>query len=215
MKFPFPLPDKPLVLASSSPRRAELLKKIGLDFRVHPSAVYEDDLLHLDPLAMVNALAQRKAATVGQQYERALVIGADTTVVLAGKNLGKPESHAEACEMLATLSGKTHLVYTGFALLDRPSDRSINEVEKTEVTFRRLSTAEIEAYVSTGAAMDKAGAYGIQDFSAVFTERINGCFYNVVGFPLTRFYLALRSLAQEKETPIKLELQRIKQQRIF
>ncbi len=192
MKFPFPLPHKPIILASSSPRRAELLKKIGLEFRVHPSAVAEDDLLHLAPLAMVKALAERKALAVARQFENALVIGADTTVVLAEKILGKPESPAAACEMLVLLSGKTHCVYTGFTLVDRPSQRMITQAEKTEVTFRALSLPEIAAYVNSGAALDKAGAYGIQDFSAVFTERINGCFYNVVGFPLTRFYLALR-----------------------
>jgi len=99
--------------------------------------------------------------------------------------------------MLTRLSGRTHVVYTAFTLHDRPTDRCVTEVENTEVTFRKLSAREIEAYVSTGAAMDKAGAYGIQDFSAVFTERINGCFYNVVGFPLTRFYLAFQKIIRE------------------
>lgn len=192
MKYPFALPNKPLILASASPRRAELLKKIGLEFRVQPSAVAEDDLLHLAPRAMVQALAERKAMAVAQTYASALVIGADTTVVLDEKNLGKPETPAAAREMLAQLSGKTHAVYTGFTLFEQPSQRKSTLVEKTEVTFRKLDAAEIAAYVSTGAAQDKAGAYGIQDFSAVFTERINGCFYNVVGFPLTRFYLALK-----------------------
>lgn len=197
MQFPFHLPPKPIILASSSPRRAELLKKIGLAFHVHPSAVDEDDLLHLAPVAMVEALAQRKAAAVAQAYEHALVIGADTTVVLDDVILSKPASHEDACEMLAKLSGRTHIVYTAFALLDRPSDRRLTTTESTEVTFRNLNAQEIAAYVSTGAAMDKAGAYGIQDFSAVFTERINGCFYNVVGFPLTRFYLALQDFVRE------------------
>lgn len=197
MKFPFSLPRKPIILASSSPRRAELLKKIGLEFRVHASAVDEDDLLHLEPVAMVEALAQRKAEAVGQEYQHALIIGADTTVVLADRILSKPESPAEACGMLSMLSGRTHVVYTAFTLLDLPTGRSKTGVEKTEVTFRELSAHEIETYVSTGAAMDKAGGYGIQDFSAVFTERINGCFYNVVGFPLTRFYLALQEFVRE------------------
>lgn len=192
MKFPFALPNKPIILASSSPRRAELLKKIGLEFRVHPSDVAEDDLLNLAPLVMVQALTERKAFAVARAYTHALVIGADTTVVLEEKILGKPDSPGAAREMLAQLSGKTHCVYTGFTLVDQPTQRKSTHVEKTEVTFRKLSAEEIAAYVSTGAAMDKAGAYGIQDFSAVFTERIQGCFYNVVGFPLTRFYLALR-----------------------
>ncbi len=197
MKFPFPLPDKPIILASSSPRRAELLQKIGLEFTVVPSAAPEDDLLHLPPPEMVKHLAQRKAKMVAEKYGNALVIGADTTVVLDEHILGKPVSPARAREMLAMLSGRTHQVYTGFALVDNSTQRMISEVEKTEVTFRRLSAHEIAAYVASGAARDKAGAYGIQDFSAVFAERLEGCFYNVVGFPLTRFYLALQRLLQD------------------
>ena len=196
MKFPWPLPDKPIVLASSSPRRAELLEKIGLEFRVRPSHVDEDDLLDRVPVEMVQALALRKAAAVAEAYRDALIIGADTTVVLGQKNLGKPLTPAEAAEMLAVLSGRTHEVFTGFALIDKPSGRQAVDVERTEVTFRHLHREEIAAYVSSGNAMDKAGAYGIQDFSAVFTERINGCFYNVVGFPLARFYVALREFSK-------------------
>ena len=199
MKFPFPLPDKPIVLASASPRRAELLKKIGLEFTVQPSAAPEDDLLHLAAPEMVLQLAQRKALAVAAQFANALVIGADTTVVLDDRIIGKPESPGQAADMLAELSGRTHQVYTGIALVGRPGPRIVDGVEKTEVTFRRLAPAEIAAYVATGAAMDKAGAYGIQDFSAVFTERINGCFYNVVGFPLTRFYLALQGFLADEQ----------------
>ncbi len=196
MKYPFSLPNKPVILASASPRRAELLKKIGLEFTVQASAAPEDDLGHCPPHDMVEQLARRKALAVADRFSNALVIAADTTVVLDQQVLGKPASLAQAREMLALLSGRTHQVYTGFAIVDQPSQRKISEVEKTEVTFRRLTPAEIAAYVETGAAMDKAGAYGIQDFSAIFTERINGCFYNVVGFPLTRFYVALRNFLQ-------------------
>jgi len=192
MKFPFALPDKPIILASASPRRAELLKKIGLEFTVQPSDVPEDDLLHYPPQEMVLQLAQRKALAVAARHLEAMVIGADTTVVLQQEILGKPASPAEAADMLGRLSGRTHQVYTGFVIVDRPSLRLCSGVEKTDVTFRQLSPAEIARYVESGAAMDKAGAYGIQDFSAIFTERIEGCFYNVVGFPLTRFYLSLR-----------------------
>ncbi|MGH7497111.1 MAG: Maf family protein [bacterium] len=198
MKLPFSLPDKPLILASSSPRRAELLRRIGLACEVQASAAPEDDLLHCPPREMVQLLAERKALTVAEKYERALVIGADTTVVLDQQILGKPASPAHAREMLAMLSGRTHQVYTGFALLDQPSRRLMTGVEDTSVTFRRLSPREIAAYVDTGAALDKAGAYGIQDFSAVFTERIEGCFYNVVGLPLTRFYLALQKFLEHQ-----------------
>jgi len=152
----------------------------------------QDDLLHYPPQEMVLQLAQRKALAVAARHLEAMVIGADTTVVLQQEILGKPASPAEAADMLGRLSGRTHQVYTGFVIVDRPSLRLCSGVEKTDVTFRQLSPAEIARYVESGAAMDKAGAYGIQDFSAIFTERIEGCFYNVVGFPLTRFYLSLR-----------------------
>lgn len=198
MKLPFALPDKPLILASSSPRRAELMRKIGLVFEVQASAAPEEDLLHCPPHEMVQQLAQRKALAVAEEHERALVIGADTTVVLDQQILGKPASPAHAREMLAKLSGRTHQVYTGFAIVDKPSQRMMCGVENTSVTFRRLSPGEIAAYVDSGEALDKAGAYGIQDFSAVFAERIEGCFYNVVGFPLARFYLALQEFLENK-----------------
>ncbi len=193
MILPIALPKKPIILASASPRRAEILKKIGLDFAIQPSAVDEANNAALPPAEYAVDIARRKARTVAAEVTTGLVIGADTIVVLGNEILGKPASETEAGEMLRRLSGKTHRVFTGFALCDRPSNREATGLEMTEVTFRALEEAEIAAYVRSGAAMDKAGAYGIQDASAVFAERINGCFYNVVGFPLTRFYLTLRS----------------------
>jgi len=193
MALPLILPDKPIILASASPRRAEILKKIGLTFSIRPSEVDEKDNDHLPPMDYAATLAQRKARAVASGIANGIVIGADTIVVLGKEILGKPVSETDAGEMLRKLSGKTHVVFTAFAIVDRPSNREIVEIEKTEVTFRPLQDEEINAYVRSGEAMDKAGAYGIQDASAVFAERLNGCFYNVVGFPLTRFYLALRS----------------------
>ena len=124
MKFPFALPDKPIILASSSPRRAELLQKIGLRFTVQPSDAPEDDLQHCPPHEMVEQLARRKALAVAAQHGNALIIGADTTVVLEGKILGKPDSPAHAREMLALLSGRTHQVYTGIAIVDKQIGRA-------------------------------------------------------------------------------------------
>jgi nucleoside triphosphate pyrophosphatase len=193
MILPIALPDKPIILASASPRRAEILKKIGLDFVVRPSDVDENNTATLPPAEYAVDLAKRKARAVAAKVAIGLVIGADTIVVLGNEILGKPSSETEAGEMLRRLSGKTHRVFTGFALIDRPSNREAAGFEVTEVTFRALEEKEIAAYVRSGEAMDKAGAYGIQDASAVFAERINGCFYNVVGFPLTRFYVTLRS----------------------
>lgn len=193
MILPLTLPDKPIILASASPRRAELLKKIGLNFTIRPSAINENNIPPLPAAAYVVELARRKAKAVAVTVARGILIGADTIVVLGQNILGKPTSEAEACDMLRRLSGKTHRVFTGLVLIDRPSNRETSAVEMTEVTFRELTEDEIVAYVRSGEAMDKAGAYGIQDASAVFAERINGCFYNVVGFPLTRFYVTIRS----------------------
>jgi septum formation protein len=193
MILPLALPDKPIILASASPRRAEILQKIGLTFSIRPSAIDEDNFPSRPPAEYAVELARRKAKAVAAGVIEGILIGADTIVVLGKEILGKPASEAEACDMLRRLSGKTHRVFTGFAIIDRPSNREATGVEMTEVTFRELEQDEIIGYVRSGSAMDKAGAYGIQDASAVFADRINGCFYNVVGFPLTRFYLALRS----------------------
>ena len=198
MILPLSLPDKPIILASGSPRRAELLKKIGLNFTIRPSAVNENNIPLLSPAEYVVELARRKAKAVAANVARGILIGADTIVVLGHNILGKPTSEVEACDMLRQLSGKTHRVFTGLALIDRPSNRETSAVEMTEVTFRHLADDEIAAYVRSGEAMDKAGAYGIQDASAVFAEKINGCFYNVVGFPLTRFYVTIRSFYESR-----------------
>ena len=193
MIFPINLPDKPIFLASGSPRRAEILKKIGLCFTIRPSDIDESQPVDSSPAEFTQDLAKRKARAVAAQINNGIVIGADTIVVLGDEIFGKPASEAEAGEMLRRLAGKTHRVFTGFAIIDQPSNREVTAGEMTEVTFRELDDAEIAAYVHSGEAMDKAGAYGIQDASAVFARRINGCFYNVVGFPLTCFYLTLRS----------------------
>jgi septum formation protein len=198
MNLPLFLPDKPVILASASPRRAEILRKIGITFTVQPSAVDENIILALPPAEYAVELAKRKAQAVAAKIPHGIVIGADTIVVLEKKILGKPISEADACAMLRSLSGKTHRVFTGFAIFDRPSNRETAGVEMTDVTFRELEEAEIAAYVRSGGALDKAGAYGIQDLSAVFCERLNGCFYNVVGFPLPKFYLALRAFYQPR-----------------
>lgn len=138
-------------------------------------------------------IALDKARDVASRTKDGIVVGADTIVVLGNKILGKPGTRAEARQMLRSLSGKAHFVYTGFAIIDANSGKTHSEVVRTKVWFRPLTAREIHQYVSSGSPLDKAGAYGIQDdFGAVFVERINGCFYNVVGFPLVRFYGALK-----------------------
>jgi len=193
----FDLKGRRLVLASESPRRAQLFRQIGLEFVVRKSGADEENDVPAEPKQHVLALSRRKAEHVAATEPDALVVGADTIVVIDGDILGKPASRQHAFDMLKRLSGRTHRVFTGFTVLDTRSGASVADVEVTEVHFRELEEDEIWRYIDTGSPMDKAGAYGIQDQSAVFVDRINGCFYNVVGFPLARFYLRMREfLAQ-------------------
>jgi septum formation protein len=184
---------KPLVLASRSPRRIQLLRQIGLDANVIPCDIPEDFDLSLAAPENARTLALKKAREVARGINGAFVIGADTIVTLDGVMLGKPTDPLDAVRMLESLSGKTHVVHTGYALVDRPSDASVTGVEETFVTFRDIPRSEIEEYVAGGSPMDKAGAYGIQDdYGAVFVTRIEGCYYNVVGLPLASLYTALQ-----------------------
>ncbi|HFE52425.1 MAG TPA: septum formation inhibitor Maf [Bacteroidetes bacterium] len=193
----FDLKGRKLVLASESPRRAQLFRLIGLDFVVRKSGVDEDNDVPQDPGQHVLTLSRRKAEHVAAAERKALVVGADTIVVIDGEILGKPSSPQQAYDMLRRLSGRTHRVFTGFTVVETQTGASVADVEVTEVHFRELEDDEIWRYIETGSPMDKAGAYGIQDQSAVFVDRISGCFYNVVGFPLARFYVRMREfLAQ-------------------
>jgi septum formation protein len=183
----------PLILASQSPRRKNLLRQIGLKFTVRPSHVPEDVLDHEAPEHNAKRIALSKAVEISRGVRNGIVIGADTIVVLGDRILGKPRTRDEAKKMLRSLSGRMHTVYTAFALIDARTRRKTVQIEKTKVWFRKLSRREIADYVASGSPMDKAGAYGIQDdYGAVFVRRVEGCFYNVVGFPLTKFYVALQ-----------------------
>ena len=184
---------KPLVLASRSPRRISLLKQIGMVAEIVPCDIDEEFDAGSTPADNASRLALLKARTVAGNIHDATVVGADTIVAIDGQMLGKPVDTDDARRMLRLLSDRTHTVYTGIALVDRPSDRFITDVEETRVTFRSLPEDEIAEYVAGGSPMDKAGAYGIQDdYGAVFVTRIEGCFYNVVGFPLSMFYTHLK-----------------------
>lgn len=178
-------------MASQSPRRAHLLSLIGFEFKVLPSNLDESLIKVPNPELHVKALSFSKAQKVSKSVIQGLIIGADTIVVLNDEILGKPDTPLEATKMLTKLSGQTHTVYTGFSLFEKPSGKIATDFEKTTVRFRELFDWEIENYVNTQKPMDKAGAYGIQDQSAVFVDRIEGCFYNVVGFPLSKFYTTL------------------------
>ncbi len=190
--------NKPLVLASASVRRQQLLRQIGLQFQVLETGIDETFDSSKGVNENVEWIAYEKARNAGENIQNGIIIGADTVVVLGNDILGKPKSFDEAVEMLSRLSGQTHLVYTGFCLIDKPSNLFVSAHEITKVTFRRLEAIEIEEYVKAGSPMDKAGAYGIQDdYGAVFVERIEGCYYNVVGFPLAKFYLVMQEFQQQ------------------
>jgi septum formation protein len=189
---------KRLVLASTSPRRIRLLRQIGINPEVIPSSVEERFVESLTPEDNARLLAQAKARDVGAKISEGIIIGADTVVVLDGQVLGKPQDAEDAVRMLTMLSGHTHRVITAFSLLDKPSNKQVTDAEETLVTFRSLSDEEIERYVAGGSPFDKAGAYGIQDdYGAVFVSRIEGCFYNVVGFPLARFHMTMQRFLSE------------------
>ncbi|MBK9246824.1 MAG: septum formation inhibitor Maf [Ignavibacteria bacterium] len=190
----------PLILASTSPRRKHLLEQIGLQFSVQPSDV-DESLITTDgaePVEFVTRLALLKAQDVASRiHNQSIVIGADTIVVLNGQILGKPLDAHDAIRMLQSLSGNTHTVYTGIALIDSLTYRKVTAVQQTKVTFRLLNDSEIKDYVATGSPLDKAGSYGIQDdFGAVFVSHIEGCYYTIVGLPLELFYRTLQSFIQ-------------------
>ena len=175
-----------IILASGSPRRRELLEQMGIkNYRIVIPDVDEHVEGHPAPDALVERLSRRKAEAVrAKAGADALVIAADTVVALDGAILGKPHSREEAAAMLAALSGREHAVYTGVTVLR--GDKSVTEHERTAVAFRALTGAEIDAYVSTGEPMDKAGAYGIQGVGALLITGISGDYFNVMGLPVCR-----------------------------
>lgn len=174
-----------IVLASQSPRRKELLGKMGLEFTTKAPEIDETALSGLPARQLVEALSREKALWAARQEDpEAIVIGSDTVVVRDGEILGKPASPAQAEEMLASLSGRSHEVCTGITVCQ--GDRVVSQVEVTQVTFRTLTPQEIARYVRTGEPMDKAGAYGIQGLGALLVEGIQGDYSAVVGLPVCR-----------------------------
>lgn len=181
-----------VVLASSSPRRLELLEgRLGLDVLVVPAGVDESPKHGEAPAAMVQRLARRKVAAVEAEAED-LVVAADTVVIADGEVLGKPEDPHRARLMLQALSGREHSVLTGVAV--RLGAKQASGVDRTKVRFRRLTQAEIQWYVDTGEPMDKAGAYGIQGLGGMFVEHLEGSETSVIGLPLGRLAVLVQSL---------------------
>ena len=188
--------NKPdIILASASPRRKALLEMLGVrGLTVIPAKGEEKIDPSLTPEALVKALSRQKAAEVAAEHAlaNAVVIGADTVVVLDGAVLGKPKDERDAKRMLTALSGRSHTVWTGITAIR--GDKSLSRAERTEVFFRPLTEREIDAYIATGEPLDKAGAYGAQDLASLFVERIDGDFFNVVGLPLCALGKLLKEL---------------------
>ena len=182
-----------LILASASPRRRALLMQLALPFTVIPANIEEQQLPNELPLAYVTRMAESKAAHLARQYPEALVLGADTIVVLDNDILGKPANIAAARHMLSRLSNRQHTVITGLALLQQRQQLSCLDTVSTLVRFRPLLPMEIEHYIATGEPFDKAGAYAIQGGAATFVVSLQGCYTNVVGLPLRRTAALLRS----------------------
>lgn len=184
----------PLVLASRSPRRRQLLDLLGFAFSVEGSPAEEHVPAGAAPNEAACAMARQKARPVAEAHPDALVLAADTVVAFEGTLLQKPTGPDDARRMLRTLSGTVHRVCTGGALWHLATERRVAFSEETHVHFATLANAEIDAYVATGGPLDKAGGYGIQDgWGAVFVERIEGHYHNVVGLPLRRVYQTLRT----------------------
>lgn len=181
---------KKLILASQSPRRRELLERCHIPFDIEIADIDETLNRNLPLEAAMEELAWRKAQTVLNRHPEAVIIGADTIVVLERQVLGKPRNSEEAKMMLAQLSGKTHQVMTGVCLLS--STQRISFCDISDVEFYSLEAEEIEAYVKTGEPLDKAGAYGIQGEGFFLARRINGDFYSIMGFPVARIIRALK-----------------------
>lgn len=182
----------PIYLASKSPRREKLLKQLGIKFKTQSLDFDENISDGENPIRTVKRLALHKSDYAVKVIKKGIIITADTIVVLDKKIIGKPINKKDAYQILSNLSGRTHTVYTGFAIRNTKDNKFIIDYEKTKVTFRKLTKKEIIDYIRTGSPMDKAGAYGIQDdFGAVFVKRIEGCYYNVVGLPLPKIYTSL------------------------
>ena len=187
-----------MILASGSPRRKELLEMFRLE-NLHIIPAQGEEVPHpeLSPDKLVRELSRCKAAEVAALHAEAddVVIGADTVVVLDNTVLGKPKDTADAKRMLSALSGRAHTVFTGVTVIR--GDTVLSHAERTEVHFRPLSEDEIDRYIATGDPMDKAGSYGVQGYAALFVEKLEGDFFNVMGLPLCRLALMLKEIGIE------------------
>lgn len=176
--------DLKLVLASTSPRREEILKQLNLKFTIVPSKINEENFNNNDPIELVENLALEKAKSISELVEDAIIIAADTVVVKDDQILGKPADESEAKDMLRQLRSNQHQVITGVAVLNSQTKKNYVEHNITDVTMTAISEDEINNYVSTGEPLDKAGSYAIQGFGGLFIEEIRGSYYSVMGLPI-------------------------------
>ena len=183
---------KRIILASASPRRKELLEKIGLKFEVEPSNYAEDMHSKLRPDELAKSISLGKAKVVASKHKNAIVIAADTFIVFRGKIMGKPNTEAEARKMLMRLRGKSHSVITGFTILDTDRNKVLTKSVETIIHIKKLTSEEIDAYVRSKEPLDKAGAYAIQGLGSVIVERIEGDYFNVMGLPLSALAESLK-----------------------
>ena len=183
-----------IILASASPRRKELLEKLDLDFSVCPADIDESLLPDEDAAMYPLRTAVQKAVAVAKTAENAIIIAADTVVVLDDRILGKPKDEKEAKEMLQRLSGREHIVITGIGVVDTVSGRTLSATEQTIVYFHPLEEEEIDAYIASGECMDKAGSYGIQGKGSLLVRKIDGDYFNVMGLPLSKLYRLLLNI---------------------
>jgi len=176
------------ILASESPRRREILDKLGVEFRVDPSGIHEPSRKPGEtPARYAVRIARLKVKEVAKRHKTGFILGADTIVVLGNCILTKPENRADAHFMLKKLSGRWHQVVSGICLWDGRNLKAYSASSTSRIHFRRLSREEIEWYLETGEYRDKAGAYGIQGYASLFIDRIEGCYFNIVGFPVALF----------------------------
>ncbi len=185
---------EPFILASSSPRRKRLLRVAGFNFSVVESNVIENLNLKFPPEAIAEHWAREKAKAISEKYPDKLVIGADTIISINGIILGKPKDKNDSFKMLKMLSGKTHEVITGISFVITNSDLDITFNETSYVSLRNLSDKEINFYINNYNTLDKAGSYGIQSFFSIHILNITGCFYNIMGLPLSSLYTHLKSI---------------------
>ncbi len=184
---------KSIILASKSPRRKELLGKIGISFDTDPSDYQEEKDLDLNPREFAKYLSLQKAKNVAIRHKDSIIIAADTFVVFEEKILGKPSSEEEARIMLSKMSGKSHSVITGFTIIDTETNKVASKSVETKIYFKNLSPEEINSYVASKEPMDKAGSYAIQGLGGILIEKIEGDYCNVVGLPLTALIEELKN----------------------